>query len=137
MKNGFLAITVLLATSTCLFVACSKSNNSGSTNLTIRLTDAPFDAQEVNIDIREVRVNFRDDSTGFVPLITKAGIYNLLTLQNGKDTALATGAVETGNLKEVRFILGSNNSIKINKNLNRSFDNLLLDFDADASIYQT
>src|SRR5215217_4486296 len=111
MKNTFLAFAALIAMSTFFLFACSKNNDSGTTNLTVRMTDAPYDAQEVNVDIREVRVNFRDDSTGFIPLQTKAGIYNLLTLQNGKDTALATGAVETSNLKEIRFVLGSNNSI--------------------------
>src|SRR5882757_5626848 len=107
--------TVLLvaAFSLVLFNACQKENASGTTNLKIRLTDNPFNASEVNVDIREVRVNVRDDSTGWVSLHTNAGIYNLLSLQNGMDTVLASGLIPTGALKEIRFVLGSNNSLKI------------------------
>lgn len=158
MKNTFLSITLSLLLASVLFVACSKSNDSGSTNLTIHMTDAPYNAQEVNVDIREVMVNFADDSTGWHTLNTTAGIYNLLKFQNGVDTALATGTVPANNLKEIRFVLGSSNSIKINnvtypltipsgeesglkikvnKNLAASIDSLLIDFDADSSIYQT
>jgi len=140
------------------FNACQKENSSsGSTNLTVRLTDNPFNATEVNIDIREVRVNV-GDSTGWVSLNTNAAIYNLLGLQNGVDTVLATGVVPTGALIEVRFVLGSDNSIvidsteypltipsgsesglkiKVDRQLNASIDSLLIDFDAALSIIKT
>jgi predicted component of type VI protein secretion system len=48
---------------TAFFVACNKSKED-QTQLTIRLTDSPFNASEVNVDIQQVRVNFREDSTG-------------------------------------------------------------------------
>jgi hypothetical protein len=139
------------------FVACNKSKEE-QTQLTIRLTDSPFNASEVNVDIQQVRVNFMNDSTGWVNLNTRAGIYNLLTLQNGIDTVLANGTVPTKVLKEIRFVLGDRNSIKIdnktyplvipsgsesglkiklNKKLNTSLDSLLIDFDAALSIIQT
>jgi hypothetical protein len=142
---------------TAFFVACSKSKED-QTQLTIRLTDSPFNASEVNVDIKQVRVNFRDDSTGWINLNTRAGVYNLLTLQNGIDTALANGMVPTNVLKEIRFVLGDRNSIKIdnktypltipsggesglkiklNKKLNASLDSLIIDFDAALSIIQT
>ncbi|HPG12426.1 MAG TPA: DUF4382 domain-containing protein [Chitinophagaceae bacterium] len=140
--------------------ACQKETTSdnGTTNLRIRLTDNPFNATEVNVDIREVKVNFNDDSTGWQSLSTNTGIYNLLGLQNGVDTLLASGNVPTGTLKEIRFVLGSDNSIKIdtvlypltipsgsesglkikvNKHLNATLDSLLIDFDAALSIMQT
>ena len=139
------------------FNACQKEN-AGTTNLKIRLTDNPFNAAEVNVDIREVRVNVRDDSSGWISLNTNAGIYNLLDLQNGVDTVLASGIIPTGALKEVRFVLGDDNSIKIdstvypltipsgsesglkiklNKQLNAAIDSLVIDFDAALSILQT
>lgn len=142
---------------TALLVACNK-NKEEQTQLTIRLTDSPFNASEVNVDIQQVRVNFRDDSTGWINLTTRAGIYNLLTLQNGIDTVLANGMVPTNVLKEIRFVLGDRNSIKIdnktypltipsggesglkiklNKKLNASLDSLIIDFDATLSIIQT
>ncbi|HET6994735.1 MAG TPA: DUF4382 domain-containing protein [Chitinophagaceae bacterium] len=139
------------------FAGCQKEN-TGTTELKIHLTDNPFNASEVNVDIREVRVNFRDDSTGWMSLGTHAGIYNLLDLQNGIDTVLAQGTVPTNRLKEVRFVLGNDNSIKIdsvlypltipsgsesglkiklNKQLNATLDSLVIDFDAALSILQT
>ena len=136
-----------------LFVACKKSKNS--TELKINLTDAPYDAQQVNVDIKEVNVNFNGDSTGWIKLETVAGIYDLLKLQNGVDTFLAEGTVPTGTLKELRLVLGTQNSImvdsvvyplstpssqqsglkiKFNRNLAAGLDSLLIDFDAALSI---
>lgn len=155
MKKIFLPISLCLFTITILLLACNK--NKETTELKIHLTDNPFNAQEVNVDIQEVRVNFRDDSSGWVTLSTHAGVYNLLGLQNGVDTLLASGTVTTGTVKEIRFILGSNNSIKINnvvfpltipsgsetglkikvnKSINAGLDSLLIDFDVALSILQ-
>lgn len=137
-----------------VFYSCSKEQ-TGTSNLQVRLTDAPAAFDEVNVDIKEVRVNFRDDSTGWVSLATNAGIYNLLSLQNGVDTLLATGTVQTGLLKEIRLILGPGNSvvlagtsfpltvpsgaesglkIKVGKNIAAGLDSLVVDFDAALSI---
>ncbi|MBC7902157.1 MAG: DUF4382 domain-containing protein [Gemmatimonadaceae bacterium] len=158
MKKSFLFLSfVLLAFS----FACKKdSNKEETTELTIRMTDAPFNATEVNVEILQVRAKFTDDDgpDGWYDLNTRAGIYNLLTLQNGIDTALAQGIVPLRTLKEIRFVLGNRNSILINnvlypltipsgsesglkikldKKLNARFDFLLLDFDAQMSIIQT
>ena len=151
-------LAAIAAFSIVVLNACQKENKSGTTNLKVRLTDNPFNASEVNVDIREVRVNLRDDSTGWVSLNTSAGVYNLLAFQNGVDTVLASGLIPTGTLKEVRFVLGNNNSIKIdnsvypltipsgsesglkiklNKQLNATIDSLIIDFDAALSILQT
>ncbi len=143
--------------STLLIISCKKDNNSDSGNATlqVRLTDAPIAYDKVNVDIREVRVNFRDDSTGWVPLSTNSGVYNLLKFQNGVDTLLATGTVQTGIVKEIRLILGPNNTVVVNgvtfpltipsgsesglkikasKKLNATLETLIIDFDAALSI---
>ena len=86
---------------------------------------------------------------------TKAGVYNLLGLQNGLDTLIAEGTYPHGKVQEIRLVLGSNNSvkeggelqpltipsgsesglkIKVNKSLSTSFDSLLIDFDAALSV---
>ena len=141
-----------------VFSACEKENSSGKTNLKIHLTDNPYNATEVNVDIQQVRVKLNDDSADWTDLNTNAGIYNLLKLQNGIDTVLAQGLIPAGTLKEVRFILGDDNSImidstlypltipsgsesglkiKLNKQLNAIVDSLIIDFDAALSILQT
>jgi hypothetical protein len=152
MKRTFV---LSLFASIVLFIACSK--DATNTTLKINLTDAPLDAEEVNIDLLAVRVNFSNDSSGWTDLTANPGIYNLLALQNGLDTLVATGTVPAGNLKEIRLVLGSNNSIKVNgqvypltipsgsesglkikvnKRLSAPFDSLLVDFDAALSIHE-
>ena len=158
MKNySFVFVALAFSFSLASFVSCKK-NNGNDTTLNIKLTDAPFDAQQVNVDIKEVLVNFRNDSSSWVPLQTNAKVYNLLGLQNGVDTLLATSPVPSGTVQELRLILGTNNSIKINnidyplsvasgdesglkikvsKKLTSSIETLVVDFDAGLSIIQT
>lgn len=148
-------LCLLLLAGTITFYSCKKENNSGNSNLQVKLTDAPAAYDQVNVDIREVRVNLRNDSTGWITLNTNAKVYNLLGLQNGVDTLLATGTVQAGPVQEIRLILGSNNTvivggvsypltipsgsesglkIKVSKNINAGLDSLIVDFDANLSI---
>jgi hypothetical protein len=142
-----------------LYVSCSKESSDKTTTVKVRLTDNPFNADEVNVDIQQVRVKFNDDSiSGWSDLNTHAGIYDLLGLQNGVDTLLAVGTIPTNVVKEIRFVLGSNNTIKVNgivfpltipsgsesglkikveRQLNGTLDSLTIDFDAALSIHQT
>lgn len=159
MKYKLISAAMLLAITAITIIACKKDkSNEDTTNLVIRLTDNPYNATAVNVDIRQVRVNFSDDSTGWVNLDTYAGVYNLLDLQNGIDTIIAQGVVPANTLKEIRFVLGAGNSIqidsvdypltipsgsesglkiKLNKYLNATLDSLVIDFDAALSIHQT
>ena len=152
----YLAAIIFLAT--VAFFACSKDSNKG-TRVNVRMTDQPIAAQEVNIDLQQVRVQFNDDTVnGWTDLATHAGIYNLLGLQNGVDTLIATGIIPTNTLNEIRLVLGSNNTIKVsgvtypltipsgeesglkikvNHQLHGTLDSLLIDFDAGLSIHQT
>lgn len=157
MKTKHLLLIFSLFFLTLSFLACKKDNAGadGTATLQVRLTDAPVAYDKVNIDIQQVRVNFRDDSTGWVSLPTNAKVYNLLGLQNGVDTLLASGTVQTGIVKEIRFILGNNNTIvvngvtypltipsgsesglkiKVDKRLNATLETLIIDFDAALSI---
>ena len=159
MKKIALALSLLTLIVTVVFIACSKDNSGKSTTLIVRLTDNPINAEEVNVDIQQVRVKFCEDSIhGWTDLNTNAGVYNLLGLQNGVDTLLAVGVIPSNIVKEIRFVLGTNNSIKVsgvtypltipsgsesglkikvNKKLNGTLDSLLIDFDAALSIHQT
>jgi len=145
----FLAATILYA--------CKKDESDSTTMLKVRMTDAPAAWDAVNVELKEVRVNMADDSTGWISLQTTSGVYDLLQLQNGIDTLIAQGNVPTGNVKEIRLVLGSDNTIvvngqtlpltipsgsasglkiKVNKNLQASVDSLLIDFDAALSIHE-
>lgn len=155
-------ITVLLSVITvfvmAFIISCSKNQSDKNTTIKVRLTDNPVIADEVNVDIQQVRVKFNDDSVhGWTDLNTNIGIYDLLGLQNGVDTLLAVGTIPTNIVKEIRFVLGSNNTIKVNgvifpltipsgsesglkikvnKQLNGTLDSLIIDFDAALSIHQ-
>lgn len=149
------SVAVVLLGLSLLITACDKDDSE--TYLQIHLTDNPYNATEVNVDIEEIRINLTDDAEGWSSLTTHAGIYNLLDFQNGIDTVIAGGLVPTGRLKEIRFVLGNDNSIKIdnvlypltipsgsesglkiklNKQLNATLDSLVIDFDAALSIHQ-
>lgn len=158
MKKFFVPGLLILSATVFTLIACSKNNNDGSTILKVRLTDNPVNAEEVNVDIREVRVNFNSDTIqGWTTLATNAGVYNLLGLQNGVDTLLATGTIPGNTVKEIRLVLGTGNSIKVsgtvypltipsgaesglkikvNKTLQTTIDSLLIDFDAALSVHQ-
>lgn len=159
MKKNILILTAALVSSSVAFYSCSKSssNDQNTSTVHVRLTDAPTVYEEVNVDIREVLVKFSDDSlnTSWVTLNTFPGIYRLLDLQNGVDTLLATGAFPFQTIKEIRFVLGPNNTIKdagvvyplavpsgsesglklkISKDLNETLETIIIDFDAALSV---
>jgi hypothetical protein len=136
-----------------LFWLVSCKDGTGTIN--VHLTDAPGDYQEVNIDLHEVKVKMEKGS-GWISLAANQRVYNLLALRN-VDTLIATGSVPAGKIQEVRLILGSNNSIKLNDGsvhdlvtpsaehsgfkikINKKVDDddpakLLLDFDALLSV---
>lgn len=158
MKKLFIPVLMIASVTAIVLIACSKDDNAGNTTLKVRLTDNPVNAEEVNVDIQQVRVKFSEDSIqGWTTLTTNAGIYNLLGLQNGVDTLLAVGTIPTNTVKEIRLVLGTDNTIKVagtvypltipsgaesglkikvNKTLQTSLDSLLIDFDAALSIHQ-
>jgi len=151
MKTRFFAAALLLSTSLA-YVACKKDT---SVPLQLLLTDQPAAYQEVNVNIIGMRVKTSKDTSGWIDIPVNAGVYNLLTLQNGTTKELAKGEVPDAVLKEVRFILGDNNTIKVNgttyplqapsaedsglkvkidKDLQETLNTFTLDFDASLSI---
>ena len=154
MKLIKFVLAIALISST-VFIACSKESRTST--LQVKLTDAPAGWEEVNIDLKAVKVNFWDDSTGWVSLETKDTIYNLLGLQNGLDTLIAQETFPANTVREIRLILGENNTIKangqvyhltipsgsesglkikVNKKLSATIETVVLDFDAGASVTQ-
>ena len=96
-----------------MIFSCKKTNNDNTnkSRLQVRLTDAPDPSiKEVWIDIKEVRINSQDSSwltlDGAHP-----GMYNLLELTGGKDTLLADANIPSGNISQLRLVLGDNNYI--------------------------
>lgn len=99
------------------FSSCSNDDdNTGTSKMEVRLTDAPGDYSKVLIDIRSVQIhtdgNANDNSAGWTTLSNiNPGIYNLLDFSNGKDTLLAASNLPSGRISQIRLILGENNSL--------------------------
>lgn len=148
---------VIMVSMVVILVAACKKADTDKTYLEIVLVDNPYEASEVNIDVQKVRINFSTDSTSWIDLSTKAGVYNLLDYQNGNSVTIAQGIVRTDQVRQIRFVLGSNNSIKVDndvyalkvpsgsesgirvrmkKQLKEEFDTITIDFDSAISIYQ-
>ena len=62
MKTKILIFSAILFAASIAFISCSKDKTEGTSRLNVRLTDAPTAYEEVNVDIREVRVKFSDDT---------------------------------------------------------------------------
>ncbi len=136
--------------------SCKKSEMSASKTFNVRMTDAPAVYTAVNIDIQGVEIIGNDDKT--IMMNTNKKVYNLLNFTNGKDTLLATAALEAANVKQIRLILGPNNTIvvagisyplstpsaeqsglklQVNQTLEAGITNsVTIDFDASKSIVE-
>lgn len=145
------------------FGSCSDDDGNAKSKFNIRLTDAPGDYAEVNIEIKNVQIHTSngDDESGWKNLgIINPGVYNLLDFVNGKDTLLASDELSAGKVSQIRLVLGENNSLKlkdgtvvnglkvpsgqqsgikllVNAEIKEGVAyNLILDFDAGKSIVQ-
>ena len=152
MKIKFIAAAIVISAAT--FLGCKK--DASQSTLALRMTDFPGDWEEVNIDLKEIKVKFGNDTTQWQTLPTHAGIYNLLGLQNGVDTLIAQGTFPSSYVvKEIRLIVGTENTIKtngqvfpltipsgeetglkikLNKTLQANLETVLIDFDAALSV---
>jgi hypothetical protein len=157
----FIATTIIALT----FISCSKldrnSSSSDQSRLQVFLTDDPGPYQAVLIDVKDVQINYSNDSTGSWQSLAnvKQGQYDLLTLVNDKDTMLADADIKSGTIEQIRLVLGTENFVKINGELIKLetpsaqqsglklnihqgvvqgiLYKVMLDFDASKSIHKT
>jgi hypothetical protein len=153
MKTKFFIPVIILFTISISIIACKK--NSKTVPVQILLTDNPTNYDEVNVHIMDIKVKMNNDDAGWTNIDAKDTTINLLDLQDGITKLIASGDVPEGVLKEVRFILGSDNSIvvdgsshplqtpsaedsglkiKIDKHLEETLNTIVLDFDAALSV---
>jgi hypothetical protein len=162
MKTNIKIAATAIAAFSLLFLTMCKKTEPGSSgpnsNYNVYMTDSPGDYQEVNVNITGVEIN--TGANGWTALNVNAGIYNLLTLCNGKDILLATGSISASVISQIRLTIGSTgNTIKVNNTIyplvipsgsqsglkvvvngQLSSDNnytIALDFDAGMSIVAT
>lgn len=108
----------VVATVSLALVSCDKNQNSssGKSRLQVALTDDPANYEAVNIDVRDVRINYSSDTAnGWTSLnAVRTGNYDILRLVNGKDTLLADAEIASGRIQQIRLVLGDNNFVKVN-----------------------
>jgi len=135
------------------FISCNK--NAERVPVQIRLTDNPTELEAVNIHIKGMEVKVNNES--WIRINSKDTIINLLDLRNGVTEVIAQDEIPDGVLKEIRFILDTDNTvvadgttypletpsaaasglkIKIDKRLQQTLNTFVLDFDAALSVKQ-
>jgi hypothetical protein len=134
-------------------------------SLDIKLTDSSggksgneVDFQGLEIDLQQIRIKTDSDSSSWLDLETNAGIYDLVSLQFGEDSLVASGTLLGDSVKEIRLILGDMNRVLVDSvwhditipsasqsglkvKLNPAIyladiDSLMIDFDSNASVKQ-
>ncbi|WP_424492646.1 DUF4382 domain-containing protein [Salinimicrobium sp. GXAS 041] len=147
-----------------LAVGCSEDDNSGrneeTSRITVELTDAPGDYEEVWVEVEDVMVKREasdDGEEGWISLEgVRTGTYNLLTLTGGETELLAETEISAGFISEMRLVLGENNTVvvdgvsydlqtpsaqqsglklQVDKELEADIEyNFIMDFDVDQSV---
>ncbi|PWJ41752.1 DUF4382 domain-containing protein [Sediminitomix flava] len=95
--------------------SCSDDEN-GTARVEVRLTDAPADYEEVNINVENVRLNLSSDESeeGWKDMEgVESGMYNLLELTGGVDALLANNELPAGYLSQIRLVLGDGNNLVV------------------------
>lgn len=120
-----LALLCLGATvNSCTKVISTGGGSSDHQDLQLLLTDDPpgpgdlvnFTANitAINVDIRSVSVMMMSDTSHWDSLNIRSGVYNLINLKNGLDTALGTTSLKEGQVKAFRIVFGNDNSVTAN-----------------------
>ena len=112
---------IILVTFIGLILGCNNNTEdspAGPANLSVKLVDAPGDFDHVYVDVVEVMVKYEtenEEESEWQSLeMANEGIYDLLELTGGVDVTLVDNIeIEAGTLKQVRLVLGENNSIVV------------------------
>jgi hypothetical protein len=110
MKTNLVILAALIVLSFSL-LSCNNQENVQS-KLNIKLTDAPANYDAVKVDVQKVMVNSGDnEDSGWIEMETIPGIYNLLDFTAGKSTLIATAPINVPQIRQIRLILGTNNTV--------------------------
>lgn len=106
----FLKLMVCVAAFSVAFTSCSSDDSKEeSAGFSVKLVDAPGDYQSVMVDVQGIEVIIDGEAHEFAAI--EPGVYDLLELTGGISAMLVETVVPTGNLSQIRLILGENNSV--------------------------
>ncbi len=110
---------LIAALAACMLLAalsgCS-TNPSGTAlgHVSIRLTDAPGDYEQVNLVVTGVSIHRGDETTGgWETLKHDTTTYDLLQLRNGVFAGLAAGDVPAGHYTQIRLHIGAGSNVVV------------------------
>jgi len=119
-RNIFTFIVIGLFAVSCGDVNFNSPSNTGDAHMNVHLTDAPANYQQVNIDVQALRIHYTPNSSDttdsegkWIDLPVDPMQVNLLNLTNGVDTLLASADLDPGHYRELRLILGSDNTVMV------------------------
>ncbi|MDR6846762.1 DUF4382 domain-containing protein [Flavobacterium granuli] len=144
----------------------NDNNNETTSRLMVKMSDAPGDYDEVNIEVLDVMIKANSDSgdDGWISIgdktqVGEGKIYDLLKLTGGTNIMLTDSLVPSGSLGQIRLLLGDENTVvvdgekfalttpsaqqsglklQVNQTLiGGTTYEFLLDFDVDKSIVTT
>lgn len=107
---GFFAMVML----SLFLTGCNSNDDStGTSGVMVRLSDAPGDYKEVDVEVKDVLIkgDANTDEQGWVSIGKNPGVYNLLDLTGGVTALLADNKIASGNLGQIRLLLGDNNTV--------------------------
>src|SRR6187399_3134403 len=128
MKNFRLQTlgTFAMALMSLAFFNCSDNDDSstgtstGTSKLMIKMTDAPGDYDEVNIEVLDVLIKNNSDegekgwvSVGNPDMVGEGKIYDLLKLTGGANIMLTDSLIPAGHLGQIRLLLGNENTVVV------------------------
>lgn len=119
MKNLKMYLTsfiVILGSLTPISCDNNESDSMATSRITIKMSDAPGDYKEVNVDVRDVMIksNTNTDDQGWASignLPSQGKVYNLLSLTGGINAVLADKEVTPGYVGQIRLLLGDQNTV--------------------------
>jgi len=149
----------LLALAGCASNSSNSVTGPGPTGqMSVAVTDAPGDFDQVNLVVDEVSASRSSDDSGWEVLSTGTQTVNVLQLQNGLFASLGNATVPAGTYHQVRLKLGAGSNVVVGGltypltvpsglssglKLNGTFDlaadgvlSLQMDFDVNKSISQ-
>lgn len=117
MKNNVLMLIILLF-AILGFQSCSDETEKleKTSRLQLKLVDAPGDYEEVNVEIIDVLYNSTEDEGGWTSLTPEDFTpieVDLTELIAGNELLLSDVIIPSGMLKQIRLVLGDNNTLVI------------------------
>ncbi len=113
-----------------IVIGCSKEEPGGTiagkATLSMALTDAPGDYEQVNVDVQSIRVHISgaeldsteadslsDGDSGWLEMPITPQIYNLIELQDSSALLFDQLEVSEGRISQIRLVLGDSNTVKL------------------------